>query len=693
MTVQTRVPLYRCVFLHGWIAGCAMLSLALLSACTTSRSNENGDSAAYDPANLDRTQSPCADFYQFASGGWLATHPIPPDADEWGSIGQLIDTNSRQIREVIESASSQTGRTSSNQQKVGDFYAACMDEARIEADGTQPLEAELHRIAAIHDAESLLHEIASLQSAGVAAPFDVGSVQDSADAQTVILELAQGGLGLPEPAYYLAADEQSSAVREGYVRHVAKLFELDGETSILAAEHAAKVVAFETRLAAAALNRTQRRDPSLTTHRMSYGELLAAFPSVPWSAYFNAMGLEPSIINVESPGFFRALEREVSSTSLDDWKHYLRWHLLHRAAPELGPSFVAADFDFYAATLSGTSAQQPRWKHCVRSTNRALTQAVGQLYVQQYFSAAERERATEMVDQIVAALRERVGSADWLGEETRMRALEKIDRVGRKVGYPDPSYEHSYPELEIDRSSHLLNVIRTARFEFARDIARVAKPLDREHWSMPPQTPNASYRAGTNEIIIPAAVLQPPLWDPAADSAFNYGAIGALIGHELTHAFDDRGARFDAAGNLRDWWSPPDLAEFNRRAECIARQFDNYVVGDLHVNGNLVRGESIADLGGLTAALEAYVADQEGQPRRMIGGFSPEQRLFLGWARMWTANLRPEYARKMTLTNYHPIGRYRVNGTVSNMPEFAAAFGCKTGDAMVRSTEKRCTVW
>jgi putative endopeptidase len=679
-------------FLHRRTAGAAMLTIAFISGCTTSRTNRNGDTVPYELANLDRGQSACTDFYQFASGGWLAAHAIPSDADEWGTIAQLIDTNSGQIRQLVERAAAQTRGASSGEQKVGDFYRACMAEARIEAEGTQPLAAELQRIASIHDAESLLQEIASLQSAGVGAPFDVGSTQDSADARAVILELAQGGLGLPEPGYYVAADQKSRDIRDGYLRHVRTLFELDGDSAILAAKHAASVVAFETRLAAASLNRMQRRDPSLTSHRVSADELSAMAPFVPWPAYFRAIGTpEPRIINVEQPEFFRALDREVSSTPLDDWKHYLRWQLLHRAAPELGSPFVAANFDFYSAMLNGTSAQQPRWKRCVRSTDRALTRAVGQLYVQQYFSATERERATEMVDEIVSALRGRVGSAGWLGEETRLRAVEKIDRLGRKVGYPDSFGEQ--PELEIDRTSHLLNVFRAARFEFARDLARVGKPLDRNDWSMSPQTPNASYRPATNEIIIPAAVLQPPLWDPAADSAFNYGAIGALIGHELTHAFDDRGARFDAAGNLHDWWSPADLDEFNRRADCIARQFDTYVVGDVHENGKLVRGESIADLGGLTAALEAYAAATRGQARRMIGGFTPEQRLFIGWARMWTANLRPEYARKMTLTNNHPIGRYRVNGTISNMPEFAAAFGCKAGDAMVRPPEQRCAVW
>jgi putative endopeptidase len=692
MTIQTKLFPEPKPFLHRRAAGGVILTVALISGCTISRTNSSGDIVPYELANLDRTQSACVDFYQFASGGWLAAHPIPSDSDEWGTIAQLIDTNSRQIRQIIESAAAQTRDSSSSQQKVGDFYAACMDEAGIEAAGRQPVAAELQRIASIHDAESLLQEIASLQSAGVDAPFDVGSTQDSADAQAVILELAQGGLGLPEPGYYLSIDEKSLAIRDGYLRHVARLFELDGESAILAAKHAASVVAFETRLAAASLNRVQRRNPSFTTHRMRDDELRATAPSVPWTAYFHAIGIpEPPIINVAQPDFFRALDRAVSSTPLDDWKLYLRWQLLHRAAPELSSPFVAANFGFYSATLNGTSAQQPRWKRCGRSTDRALTRAVGQLYVQQYFSAADRQRATQMVDEIVLVLRGRVSSASWLGEETRLRALEKIDRIGRKVGYPDSFDVQS--ELEIDRTSHLLNVFRASRFEFARDLARVGRPLDRNDWKMSPQTPNASYQAGTNEIIIPAAVLQPPLWDPATDSAFNYGAIGALIGHELTHAFDDRGARFDAAGNLHDWWSPADLDEFNRRADCVARQFDTYVVGDVHENGKLVRGESIADLGGLTAAFEAYAAATRGQARRLIGGFTPEQRVFLGWARMWTANLRPEYARKMTLTNNHPIGRYRVNGTISNMPEFAAAFGCKAGDAMVRQPEQRCTAW
>jgi putative endopeptidase len=692
MTMQTMLLPEPKPFLHRRTAGAAMLTIAFVSGCTTSRTNRNGDTVPFELTNLDRGQSACTDFYQFASGGWLATHSIPSDSDEWGTIAQLNETNNGEIRQVIENAAAQTRGASSSEQKVGDFYAACMDEARIEAEGTQPLSAARQGIASIHDAESLLEEIASLQSDGVDAAFNVGSTQDSADARAVILELSQGGLGLSEPGYYVAEDEKSRDIRDRYLHHVARLFELDGDSTIAAAKHAASVVALERRLAAASLNRTQLRDPALTTHRMSEEELRRTAPFVPWPAYFHAIGRpEAPVINVEAPDFFRALDREVAGTPLDDWKQYLRWQLLHRAAPELGAAFVAANFDFYSATLSGTSAQQPRWKRCIRSTDRALTAAVGQLYIQQHFSAAQRERANEMVDELVSAMRRRVVSASWLSEETRLRAVEKIDHIGRKVGYPDTFDEQ--PELEVDRTSHLANVFRAERSAFARDLAQVGKPLDRHHWSMAPQTFNASYRAATNEIIIPAAILQPPLWDPATDSAFNYGAIGALIGHELTHAVDDRGARFDAAGNLYNWWSPADLDEFNRSADCIAQQFDTYFVGDIHENGKLVRGESIADLGGLTAALEAYAAATRGQARRVIGGFTPEQRLFLGWARLWTANLRPEYARKMTLTNNHPIGRYRINGTISNMPEFAAAFGCKAGDAMVRPPEQRCAVW
>jgi predicted metalloendopeptidase len=425
---------------------------------------------------------------------------------------------------------------------------------------------------------------------------------------------------------------------------------------------------------------------------MSSSELKAVAPSVPWSLYFESIRLpQPGVINVEQPDYMKALQREVAATSLEDWKDYLRWQLLRRAAPALDSRFVSADFGFYSTTLNGTLVQQPRWKRCVKATDRALRRTVGQLYARQHFSASERENATEMVDRIVAALRNRLAGSIWLSDETRRRAVDKLDHLGRKVGYPDSADTQS--AITVDRVSYLGNLLAAARFDFARDLARVGAPLDRNDWSMSPQTPNASYRAGTNEIIIPAGVLQPPLWDSTADSAFNYGAIGALIGHELTHAFDDRGARFDEEGNLHDWWRPEDRDEFNRRADCISGQFDAYVVGDVHENGKLVRGESIADLGGLTAALEAYTAATSGQPRRIIGGFTPEQRLFLGWARMWTANLRPEYARKMTLTNNHPIGLYRVNGTVANMPSFATAFGCKAGDAMVRPPEARCTVW
>lgn len=671
-----------------------LAALAILSGAvrSTHAAGDAPGSWGFSSSNLDKTCKPCDDFYQFAMGGWMKNNPIPPEFPSWGTFAELAEKNQTAMRDVLETAMAAKAAAGSNEQKIGDFYATCMDTAAIETAGLKPLASDFAGISGVQDRNALLSEVAALHREGVGAVFRFSSQQDLADSTKVIGDLGQGGLGLPDRDYYTKDDDRSKQIRAGYLAHVAKMFQLAGDSADLAGSEAKTVMDMETGLAGASMTRVQRRDPKASYHRLSPTQLKELTPDWSWDAYFRAAGV-PGLteVNVSQPDFFKEMNRQLSATSLADWKVYLRWHLLHSRVGELPDVFVQETFNFFGKRLSGAQEIQPRWKRCVQAVNGNVGEALGEVYVNKYFPPAAKARAREMVHNLMAALHDDLPTLSWMGPETKKAAIEKLEGFGVKIGYTDKWRDYS--SLSVDRSSYLANVTRANKFENARQLAEIGKPVDRTEWGMTPPTVNAYYSPNRNEIVFPAGILQPPFYDPKADDAVNYGGMGAVIGHEITHGFDDQGSQFDAQGNLRNWWTPEDRKNFDERANCVQTQFDGYEVEPgLHQNGKLVLGESIADLGGLTISYAAYEKSLEGKPRpKDLDGFTPEQRFFLGWAQVWGANVRPEFARLQTNTNPHPLPHFRGNGPLSNMAIFAQAFGCKKGDAMVR--EQACKIW
>jgi putative endopeptidase len=654
-------------------------------------SGDDSKGWGFSTTNLDKSCKPCDDFYEFAMGGWMKSNPIPPEFSSWGSFTILADRNQESMRGILENAAKANAAANSNQQKIGDFYATCMDSAAIDAAGVKALVMDLGAIGKLKDPSELQPLIGRLQETGNGYLFGFASTQDLDDSTQVIAEIGQGGLGLPERDYYTRTDDKSKQLRADYVAHIAKMFVLAGDSAEKANAESQTVMNFETTLANASLSRVQMRDPHAVWHKMTLPQLEALAPSWPWEAYFRQRN-SPSFafINVEQPDFFKEANRLLTATPLDQWKSYLRWHVLHANAGELSDPFVQENFNFYGRKLSGSKQIQPRWKRCVQSVNRNLGEALGQVYVEKYFPPEAKTHAREMVMNLIAALSTDIPALNWMDADTKKAALEKLQAFQIKIGYPDKW--RNYSALSVERTGYLANVRRAAEFENARELHKIGKPVERTEWGMTPPTVNAYYNSTMNEIVFPAGILQPPFFDPKADDAINYGGMGAAIGHEITHGFDDSGSQFDAQGNLRDWWSKEDRKNFDERATCVQQQFDGYEVEPgLHENGKLVLGESIADLGGLAISYAAYEKSIEGKRPPTLDGFTPEQRFFLGWAQVWGANLRPELARLMANSNPHPVSKFRVNGPLSNMELFAKAFGCKKGDAMVR--EKACKIW
>jgi putative endopeptidase len=648
----------------------------------------------FDVANLDRSQNACIDFYAFANGGWLAKNPIPPAYARWGRFEVLADQNENVLHDILEAAAkNRRAKPGSLEQKVGDFYASCMDEQSIEAQGLKPIEPELQKINAITDLAGLEAEIARMHNYGLRGVFGFGAGQDFKNSTQVIAQAAQGGLGMPDRDYYVKDDDRSKSLREAYTKHVAKMFELAGDSHDKAADEAKTVFDLEKKLAEVSKTRVERRDPEANYHKMTVAELKELTPHFDWTQYLAARNVtNVQYVNVGQPDFFKATDKLLASQPVEDWKMYLRWQLLNSSASLLSSPFVNEDFDFNGRVLSGTKELLPRWKRCTQGADNVLGEAVGQFYVQKTFTPQARLRAQTMVKNLLDALRDDISTLSWMSQTTRDRATVKLEAFLRKVGYPDKW--RNYEALSISRGAYADNVRRGSEFELRRNLGKIGQPVDRSEWGMTPPTVNASYSPTFNAVTLPAGILQPPFYDPLADDAVNYGGIGAAIGHEMTHGFDDQGAQFDAEGNLKNWWTPEDLKSFKSRTDCVVNQFSSYEAEPgLHLKGDLVVGESVADLGGLTIAYRALQKAQAGKPRKLIDGFSPEQRFFLGWAQVWAANIRPEEARRRVVTDPHPLSRFRVNGPLSNIPEFATAFQCKVGDPMVRPPEKRCQIW
>jgi len=653
---------------------------------------------AIDPKDMDTSVKPQDDFFMYADGGWIKRTEIPPEYSRWGSFNELIEKNNDALHEIAEKAAKSHAdpKTAPETQKVGDYYGSGMDENTIEAMRTKPLDDELKRIDAMKDRNDVLKEIAHLHTLGVGAFFGFGSGQDDKNSTMVISNCVQGGLGMPDRDYYTKTDDASKKLRDQYVDHVAKMLTLLGEPANTASDHAKKILALETSLAQASRTRVELRDPQKNYNKMPQTDLQALTPDWNWGDYFKEINLiEPGDINVHQPDFFKAANATFANTPIDDWKTYLRWHLINAAASELSKDFVNENFNFNDATLRGTKQIKPRWKRVVISTDEAIGEALGKLYVADHFPPEAKARALELINNLEEALSDRIKTLEWMDEPTKQEALKKLAAFGVKIGYPDKWRDYSL--LKIDRGSFILNAMRAENFEVNRDLKKIGKPVDRTEWGMTPPTVNAYYNPTMNEIVFPAGILQPPFFNAKADDAVNYGGIGAVIGHEMTHGFDDQGRQYDGTGNLRDWWSPESAAKFKERSQAIATQYSEYEpLPGMHINGELTQGENIADIGGVKlayAALQKALDKNPGAREKKIDGFTPEQRFFLSFATIWKSKQRDEDLKLRLNTDPHSPARYRVDGPLSNLFEFAKAFNIPDNSPMVRPADKRVNIW
>lgn len=648
------------------------------------------ETVRFDINLLDKKIDPCTDFYAFTCSKWMAANPIPPDQSTWGRFTELIERNRRILRGILEKASVDDSKRDPVQQKIGDYYASCMDDTAINAAGVKPLQPELDRIAGLTSKEAVTAEVILLHKIGSNALFNFSSQQDFKNAEQEIAIADQGGLGLPDRDYYLKTDPKSVDIRRAYVQHVENMLLLLGDPGEKAAEEAKVIMDIETALAKGALDRTSRRDPTKIYHPMSTKELASLAPGIDWNQYFAGVGM-PAVktLNVAVPDFFKQMAVVLKHTSLDDLKTYLRWHLVHSNANVLPDKFVNENFNFYSKTLRGQKELSPRWKRCVQYTDEDLGEALGQKYVDLTFGVEGKQRTLKMVQALEAALQQDIKNLPWMTETTKQQALVKLQAIANKIGYPDKWRDYS--ALNIVRGDALGNSQRANEFEFHRQLNKIGKPVDRGEWEMSPPTVNAYYDPQMNNINFPAGILQPPFYDNNVDDAVNFGGIGAVIGHELTHGFDDQGRQFDAKGDLRDWWTPVDAHEFEKRAQCVVDEYSSFkAVDNVNLNGKLTLGENTADNGGLRIALMALDSMLGGKASE-VDGFTPEQRLFLGWGQIWCENHTDEIARLMAATNPHSPGKFRVNGVVSNMPEFQKAFHCANNARMVRHPQ--CRVW
>ncbi len=666
--------------------------IALIACLAINTSAQN--SGRFDVKRMDTTCKPCEDFYQFVNGNWLKENPVPAAYSRWGTFQILQEDNLKILRGILENAGRSSTSQGTNEQIVGNFYASCMDEPRIESLGASPIRQELSQIEQIDSISKLQAQITKLHGVGLPALFAFGASNDFSDSSQNIAWAIQSGLSLPNKDYYTKTDEKSRQTLSALGKHIARMFELLGDPPEQSTRAADIVMKIEMELARVSMDPVERRNPAALNNKRNLAELRTLTPTFSWPDYLAARGIpRVQVVNVAQLKFFEGIDRLLKSVSLDEWKTYLRWRVLHEAAPRLSSKFVDEDFDFFGKTLTGAKELQPRWRRCVVATDNLLGEALGQIYVEKQFPPEAKARMQTMIDNLVNAYRDRLKKTDWMSDATRQQAVLKLEAFARKIGYP--AKWKDYSSLRLSRDSYFTNTRQASALEEKRDIDKIGKPVDKNEWRMTPPTVNAYYTPTENEIVFPAGILQPPFFDARADDALNYGAIGAVIGHEITHGFDDQGSQFDPQGNLRSWWTTDDRNKFTNRAECVAEQFGSYKTSDgTNLNGKLVLGESIADLGGITIAYQAFLKSIEGKPRPAnIDGFTPEQRFFIGWGVIWAQSQREESERQQALSDSHPLNRFRTNGPLSNLPEFAAAFGCKAGEAMVRDANRRCQVW
>lgn len=644
-----------------------------------------------DPANMDQSVKPGDNFYLYANGNWLKTNPVPASKTSWGSFHVLREESTRAIRQLLEDAARQTGKGRSYQ-LIGDYYASGMDSLRIEASGYTPVKADLARIAAVKDLPSALDEMIHQRKQGNGMLFGFFVGQDRKNPNKYLPQLGQGGITLPDRDYYLKNDARSQKIREAYRDHLVKMFGLIGDAPTDAAQNAATIVRLETALAQAQMSRVEMRDPYKTYNKFVVSDFSKTTPALNWSVLMDKMGAKAQdTVLVGNPKFFRSVDSLLTATPVADLKTYMRWNILKGAAPYLSHAFVKQNFEFNRV-LTGQKELTPRWQRISALADGQLGDLLGQLYVQTYFKPEAKQRMITLVDNLEASFREHINALDWMSADTKKRALNKLVSFKRKIGYPD-KWE-TYDGVVIKRDDFYGNVKRASQWAYNYNITRLGQPVDRTRWGMTPPTINAYYSPVNNEIAFPAGILQFPFFDPNADDAINYGGIGAVIGHEMTHGFDDSGRQYDADGSLRDWWTKEDAENFKKRSDKVVAQYFGFKVLDtLAVNGRLTLGENLADLGGLAIAYDAFKKTKQGQSGGQIDGFSPDQRFFLSWAQIWRSNVLPETQAQLILVDPHSPGMYRCNGPVSNIDAWYKAFNIQPGDKMYKAPEDRIKVW
>ncbi|MEZ5346862.1 MAG: M13 family metallopeptidase [Pyrinomonadaceae bacterium] len=664
-----------------------LLALSLVFASLAAAQNRG-----FDIKNMDRSVEACTDFFQFANGNWIKNTEIPPAESRWGSFNVLAENNRTILRNILDKASKESGAKGSDSQLIGDFYYSCMDEQAIEAAGAKPIAPILSEIDRVSSKKDLQIEIAKLHNRGIPAVFGFGGGTDLKDSTMYIANSGQGGLSMPNRDYYVDGSEKMQETREKFREYMQKMFMLTGDDEQTARDNSFIVMRIQVRLAYASLSRTDLRNPDNRYAKVSVADAEKITPNFSWQNYMALRGVKGvTDFNIGQPDFFKAVNEMLDNVSIYEWKVYLRWMTINSAARLLSKDFADLNFDFYSRYLSGTKEERPRWQRCVQATDGSIGEALGQEYVKVAFKSESKERMDELIDNLFVAFRERLDNLEWMSDETKTKALAKLLTFKRKIGYPDTL--RGYKGLDIDRSSYAMNSLKAGQLQVDRNIADIGKPVDRTRWGMTPPTVNAYYNPPLNEIVFPAGILQPPFFNPEADDAINYGSIGGVIGHEISHGFDDQGSRFDADGNLKSWWTEDDRKKFDERAACVVKQFDKYEVQPgLFMNGKLTLGENIGDFAGLTVAYDAFKNSLKGKPRPdEIDGFTPEQRFFLGWAQVWAIKATQETERLQVQTDPHALARWRVNGPMSNMPQFQEAFGCKKGSPMVR--DDMCLIW